>query len=55
MLCEAKLPFLFSFLSYLLSGNDNFREDIRTKREKLKEQKNDNLLSKTVVSFWWEL
>ncbi|MBQ4067285.1 MAG: hypothetical protein IJD22_06540, partial [Clostridia bacterium] len=33
-LCGAKLPFLFSFLSYLLSGNDNFREERRTNREK---------------------
>ena len=53
MLCRAKLPFLFSFLSYLFSGNDNFREKRRTKREKRREPKrNDNLLTKIVVSFW---
>ena len=34
MLCEAKLPFLLSLLSYLFSGNDNLREERRTKREK---------------------
>ena len=39
MLCEAKLPFLLSLLSYLFSGNDNFREERRTNREKWKEQK----------------
>ena len=39
MLCEAKLPFLLSLISYLLSGNDNFREERRKKREKMKEQK----------------
>ena len=38
-LCEAKLPFLLSLLSYLLSGNDNLREERRTKREKWREQK----------------
>ena len=39
MFCGAKLPFLFSFISYLLSGNDNLREERRTKREKRKVQK----------------
>ncbi len=39
MLCEAKLPSFFAFLSCLFSGNDNFREERRTKREKRKEQK----------------
>ena len=48
----SKAPFLLSLLSYLFSGNDDFREERRTKREKLREQKNDNLLSKIVVSFW---
>ncbi len=36
---RSKAPFLLSLLSYLLSGNDKFREDRKTKREKLKEQK----------------
>ena len=39
MLCGAKLPFLFSFHSYLFSGNNNLREERRMKREKWKEQK----------------
>lgn len=34
MLCEAKLPFLSSLLSYPFSGNDNLREESRPKREK---------------------
>ena len=34
MFCVAKLPFLLSLLFYLLSGNDNLREERRTKREK---------------------
>ena len=38
-LCGAKLPFLLSLLSYLFSGNDNLREERRTKRVKRKEQK----------------
>ena len=51
MLCEAKLPFLLSLLSYLFSGNDNLREERRPKREKLKEQKNDNLLKENCRLF----
>jgi len=52
-LCEAKLPILFTFHSYLKSGNENLREERRKKREEIREQKqNDNLLSKIVVSFW---
>ena len=38
MLCEAKLPFLLSLLSYLFSGNDNFLE----KREERKEKSEKN-------------
>lgn len=56
MLCAAKLPILFSVLFSLLSGNDNFREERRLKKEKRKEPKrNDNLLMKIVVSFWWTI
>ena len=43
MLCGAKLPFLFAFLSYLLSGNDNFlsekREERKEKREEYKKKR----------------
>ena len=42
---------LISIFYYLFSGNDNFREKRRMKREKTK--RNDNLLPKIVVSFWW--
>jgi hypothetical protein len=31
LLCAAKLPFLFSVLAYLFSGNDDLREERRTK------------------------
>ena len=55
MLCEAKPPILFSILFYLFTGNDILekREKREVKREKYK--RNDNLLSKIVVSFWWEM
>ncbi len=56
MLCVAKLPFLLSLLSYLLSGNDNFERREKNEKKKVKRTKrNDNLLSKIVVSFWWTL
>lgn len=56
MLCAAKLPILFSVLFYLLSGNGNLRKEKGEKNEKIKEPKrNDNLLLKIVVSFWWTI
>ena len=38
MLCEAKLPFLFTLLFYLLSGNDNFLSEKREKRKEKREE-----------------
>ena len=44
---------LLSFISYLLSGNDNFREKRRAKSEKMIVQKETTtFLSKIVVYFW---
>ena len=47
LLCGAKLPFLFSFLSYLLSGNDNFlsekREERKEKREEYKKKRQSSV------------
>ena len=40
---QAKLPFLLSILSYLFTGNDNFREERREKSEKRIEQKKRQL------------
>ena len=48
MLCEAKLPFLFS---YLFSGNEIFSEKSEERKEK-GTKRNDNFLTKIVVSFW---
>jgi hypothetical protein len=53
MFCVAKLPFLFSILFYLLSGNDNFSEELREKSEKIRVQKETTtFFKKIVVSFW---
>ena len=38
MLCEAKLPFLLSLLSYLFTGNDNFLLEKREEREEKSEE-----------------
>lgn len=38
MFCAAKLPFILSFPSYLLSGNDNFRKERNMKKRKKERQ-----------------
>ena len=44
MFCGAKLPFLFSILFYLLSGNDTFQLKMKSEEKKDKSTKrNDNL------------
>lgn len=54
--CFAKPPFLLSFLSYLFTGNDNFREKRRVKSEERREPKrNDNLLVENCRFFWLSL